>query len=106
MTKLRAAVMLAVVMLLTGPADATTVNFAVNPALIGVVGSGDVDLFSPNLNGMALQGQALSLDLVLTDAVLARLFLPNPNQLVVVLNVPQTQARFRDLQAPRRQAFC
>jgi hypothetical protein len=93
MTKLTAAVVLVMVTLLTGPAGATTVNFAVDPALIGVVGSSDVDLFSPNLNGIVLQGQTLSLDLVLTDAVLARLFLTT-DQLGVLLNVHTNAGTF------------
>jgi hypothetical protein len=94
MTKLTAAVVLVVITLLTRPAGAITVNFAVDPALIGVVGSSDVDLFSPNLNGIVLQGQTLSLDLVLTDAVLARHFLLTPDQLGVLLNVHTNASTF------------
>jgi hypothetical protein len=96
MMRLTAAVVLVlvVVTLLTGPAGATTVNFAVDPALIGVVGSSDVDLSSSDLNGIVLQGQTLSLDLVLTDAVLARLFLLATDQLGVLLNVHTNAGTF------------
>ncbi len=94
MKKLTAAVTLALVVLSTGSAGATTVGFSVSPALIGVVGSSDVDLFSPGLNGTTLQGQALSLDLVLTNAVRARLFLLATDQLGVQLIVHTNAATF------------
>jgi hypothetical protein len=74
------------VILATAPTHATAIQFAVDPALVGVVVSNqDVDLFSPDLNGTLMQGQALSLDLVLADDVLARFLLLH--QLGIVLSI-------------------
>ena len=53
----------------------TTVQFAVDPSDVGPIFRTDVDFFSPDLNGMVLAGQSLSLNLVLSNQELARLFL-------------------------------
>jgi hypothetical protein len=81
-------------------AAATTVQFSVDPTLIGTTLSGDVNLFSPGLDGVGLQGQTLSLDLVLADAVLARLFLGSPTQLGVLFVVHTTAATFPGFAGP------
>jgi hypothetical protein len=65
-----------------------TVQFAVNPADIGTVfRGGSVDLFSSGLNGTVVSGQALSLDLVLSGSVLARLYATDPAALGVELEI-------------------
>jgi len=67
---------------------ATTVSFTPSPANIGVpFQNTNVDLFSTGLNGMTLSGQSLSLDLVLTTDLLARIQLTNPSQLGITLTV-------------------
>jgi len=69
-------------------AAATTVSFTPSPANIGVpFQNTNVDLFSTGLNGMTLSGQSLSLDLLLTNDLLARIQLLNPGQLGIVLTV-------------------
>jgi len=69
-------------------ASATTVSFTPSPAAIGVpFQNTNVDLFSTGLNGMTLSGQSLSLDLVLTNDLLARIQLINPGQLGIALTV-------------------
>src|SRR5512132_3313934 len=81
-------------------AVATTVQFSVDPALIGTTLSGDVNLFSPGLDGVGLQGQTLSLDLVLADAVLARLLLGSPTEFGVLFFVHTTAATFPGFAGP------
>jgi len=57
--------------------DATTIEFQVPFQRIGPVltgGSASADLLSSGLNGVMFQGQTLSLDFVLADDVLARMF--------------------------------
>jgi hypothetical protein len=67
-------------------AAATTVSFTPSPANIGVpFQNTTVNLFSTGLNGMMLSGQSLSLDLVLTNDLLARIQLINPGQLGIAL---------------------
>jgi len=61
------------------PAFATNVTFGVPPEKIGPVFNGSVDLSSSSLNGMTLTGQAMSLDLMFANNILARLSLPNPD---------------------------
>jgi hypothetical protein len=50
-----------------------TVQFTVSPTDIGLHTASPVVLFSSGLDGIVLSGQILSLDLVLSDNVLARL---------------------------------
>jgi hypothetical protein len=64
------------------------VEFTVDPANIGTLyGPKDVDLFSAGLNGTVLSGQDLSLDLMLSNDVLARLFLVEPHAFAIGLEV-------------------
>lgn len=65
-----------------------TLQFAVDPTNIGTVyQGGDVDLTSSGLDGTILAGQRLPLELVLSDDVLARLFLSDPNAFGVNLTL-------------------
>jgi len=76
------------VILFAQPAAATTISFTPSPANIGVLFSNtEVDLFSTGLNGMTLSGQSLSLDLVLSNELLARIQLLEPQTLGVSLAV-------------------
>ena len=61
------------VLVSTAPAAATTVIFAVAPGQIGPGLTGDIDLASSHLNGIALGGQSLSLDLLFDQDLLARM---------------------------------
>lgn len=73
---------------LAQPAAADTVTFVVTPDKVGPLFSGgSVDLFSPGLNGTALSGQALSLDLVFQPGMLARLAMLSPQVFGVNLNI-------------------
>ena len=56
-----------------GAAATTTVTFPVGAGQIGTPLTGDIDLFSSGLNGLALDQQSLSLDLVLAQDLLARM---------------------------------
>lgn len=93
------AALLGVVLLaaLATRAAATTVQFSVDPTLIGTTLSGDVDLFSSGLDGVGLQGQTLSLDLVLADTVPARLLLGSPTQFGVLFVVHTNAGTFPGL---------
>ena len=79
-----------------------TVQFTVDPANIGIFngGPGDVDLFSSGLNGTVLAGQGLSLDLVLSDNLLARLSLSNPQAFGLGLSVFTTAGTFPGFAGP------
>jgi len=79
-----------------------TIQFSVDPANIGMLngGPGSVDLFSSGLNGTVLTGQGLSLDLVLSDNVLARLFLSDPGTFGIALNVFTTAGIFPGFAGP------
>jgi hypothetical protein len=77
------------------------VKFTVDPANIGIVyGEGDFDLFSSGLNGTVLAGQSLSLDLVLSNDVLARLFLSDPSRFGIELNVYTNAGTFPGFLGP------
>ncbi|HET9215929.1 MAG TPA: PEP-CTERM sorting domain-containing protein [Terriglobia bacterium] len=84
-----AAVFVLLAVLLSVPsAAATTIPFTPSPANIGVSFSNtEVDLFSSGLNGTTLAGQPMSLDLVLTNDLLARIQLTTPDALGVTLTV-------------------
>lgn len=58
------------------PLDAAglTMELTIDASLIGPKVSGEIDLFSSALDGMLLQGQSLSLDILFGDEVLARVF--------------------------------
>jgi len=58
-----------------------TVQFTFPPASIGtpIHGPGSFDVFSSGLNGTVLAGETLSLDLTLSNDVLARLYLAAPS---------------------------
>lgn len=78
-----------------------TVQFTVDPANIGAVSQGgSVDLFSSGLNGTVLAGQSLSLDLVLSNEVLARLFLSDPQAISIGLNVYTNAGTFPGFAGP------
>jgi hypothetical protein len=81
-------VLTGVLMGLPAVAYCDTIQFAVDPANIGTVyQGGTIDLSSSGLNGTVLSGQSLSLDLVLSNNVLAKLFVPDPSALGVELIV-------------------
>lgn len=78
-----------------------TVQFTVDPANIGTVSEGgSVDLFSSGLNGDVLTGQSVSLDLVLGNDMLARLFLSDPNAFGIELIVYTTAGTFPGFAGP------
>lgn len=67
---------------------ADTIIFATRPSQIGFVRQpGYIDIDSPDLNGLVLSGQHLSLDLSLGGDVLARTWMLTPNQFCVLLMV-------------------
>ena len=81
-----------------------TVQFTVDPANTGIVYTGAntpfIDLFSPGLNGTLLTGQSLSLDLMLSNQVLARLFLNDPGAFGVELIVYTNAGTFPGFAGP------
>jgi len=69
-----------------GWADA--VNFTVPPSDFGTIfAGGSVDLFSSSLDGTVLSGQSLSLDVLLSDSVLAHIQAVDPNSFGVNLEI-------------------
>jgi hypothetical protein len=71
---------------------ADTLQFTVPLADIGpTFQSGNITLFSSELDGTVLAGQSLSLDLVLANTDLARLFLSNPGLFGIAMTI-QTNA--------------
>jgi hypothetical protein len=79
-----------------------TVQFTVGTASIGtpIQGPGTVDLFSSGLNGTVLAGQSLSLDLLLSNDVLARLFLPDPGTFGIGLTIYTNAGTFPGFTGP------
>ena len=79
-----------------------TVQFTVAPANIGtpIQGPVDFDLFSSGLNGTVLAGQSLSLDLVLDNDVLARLFLLDPGTFGIGLDIHTNAGTFPGFAGP------
>jgi hypothetical protein len=79
-----------------------TVQFTVAPANIGtpIQGPVDFDLFSSGLNGTVLAGQSLSLDLVLDNDVLARLFLVDPGTFGIGLSLHTNAGIFPGFAGP------
>jgi hypothetical protein len=79
-----------------------TVQFTVAPANIGTLIQGpvDIDLFSSGLNGTVLAGQSLSLDLVLDQDVLARLFLLDPGTFGIGLTIHTNAGTFPGFAGP------
>ena len=79
-----------------------TVQFAVPPANIGTLIQGPVelDLSSSGLNGTVLAGQSLSLNLVLDNAVLARLFLLDPGTFGIGLDIHTNAGTFPGFAGP------
>jgi hypothetical protein len=79
-----------------------TVPFTVNPANIGtpIQGPGSVDFFSSGLNGTVLAGQSLSLDLLLSNDVLARLFLLDPGTFGIELTIYTNAGTFPGFTGP------
>jgi hypothetical protein len=73
-----------------------TVQFTVGTANIGtpIQGPGSVDFFSSGLNGTVLAGQSLSLDLLLSNDVLARLFLSDPGTFGIGLTISTNAGTF------------
>lgn len=82
--------------LFVAPLQATTINFSVDPAQTGTVFTGDawptgsLYLHSSDLNGTVLTGQSLSLDAVLNDDVLARIFALDVGRLGILLEIQAT----------------
>lgn len=77
-----------------------SVQFTVDPANIGTSYKGGVvDLFSSGLNGAVLSGQSLSLDLVLSNEVLARLSVSYPS-FGILLNVHTNAGTFPGFAGP------
>jgi hypothetical protein len=71
---------------------ADTLQFTVPLADIGpTFVSGNITLFSSDLDGTVLAGQSLSLDLVLANTDLARLFLSSPGLFGIEMTI-QTNA--------------
>src|SRR5258705_9250002 len=79
-----------------------TVQFTVAAANIGtpIQGPVDFDLFSSGLNGTVVAGQSLSLDLVLDNDVLARLFLVDPGTFAIGLNLHTNAGIFPGFAGP------
>jgi hypothetical protein len=79
-----------------------TVQFTVNAANIGtpIQGPGAVDFFSSGLNGTVLAGQNLSLDLLLSNDVLARLFLSDPGTFGIGLTIHTNAGTFPGFTGP------
>jgi hypothetical protein len=78
-----------------------TVKFTVEPANIGtVIQAPFVDVFSSGLNGIVLKGQNLSLDLVLSNDVLARLFLSDPTTFGIGLTIDTNAGTFPGFAGP------
>ena len=79
-----------------------TVQFTVAPANIGTLIQGpvDIDFFSSGLNGTVLAGQSLSLDLVLDNDVLARLFLLDPSTFGIGLDIHTNAGTFPGFAGP------
>jgi hypothetical protein len=78
-------------------------EFTVPPGNIGTTIQGPgtfVDLFSSGLNGTVLAGQSLSLDLVLSNDVLARLFLADPGGFGLGLTFVTNAATFPGFAGP------
>ena len=78
-----------------------TVQFTVEPANIGtVIQAPFVDVFSSGLNGIVLKGQNLSLDLVLSNDVLARLFLSDSTTFGIGLTIDTNAGTFPGFAGP------
>ncbi|MGB6199525.1 MAG: PEP-CTERM sorting domain-containing protein [Candidatus Acidiferrales bacterium] len=87
----RSVLLFAIVVASSSIGRCDTVQFAVPPADVGApFNGGSVDLFSSGLNGTVLTGQSLSLDLVLSDDVLARVYANDPDALGVELAIYTT----------------
>jgi hypothetical protein len=82
----------------SAPLGATTLTFNVDPAQTGIVftqsdfpsGNHNINFHSSDLNGTILNGQSLSLDAVLGNDVLARVFALFPNQFGILLDIQTT----------------
>ena len=78
-----------------------TVQFTVEPSNIGtLIQASSVDLISSGLNGTVLTGQSLSLDLVLSNDVLARLFLSDPTTFGIGLTLDTNAGTFPGFAGP------
>jgi hypothetical protein len=90
--------------LITAPeiGSCDTVQFTVDPANIGtpIQGPGYVDLFSAGLNGTMLAGQSVSLDLLFSNDVLARLFLSDPGAFGIGLTIHSNAGTFPGFPGP------
>jgi hypothetical protein len=94
--------LLGILIALPAMALCDTVQFTVNAANIGtpIQGPGNIDLFSSDLNGTVLAGQSLSLDLLLSNDVLARLFLPDPGTFGIGLTIYTNAGTFPGFTGP------
>src|SRR6266851_8896269 len=97
----RSILLLGILIALPAIGRCDTVEFTVNPASIGTLmqGPGNIDLFSSGLNGTVLAGQSISLELLFSNDVLARLFLSDPSSFGVELSIHTSAGHFRDFLA-------
>jgi hypothetical protein len=98
----RAIVLLGILLALPVISWCDTVQFTVDPANIGtpIQGPGFVDFFSSGLNGTVLAGQSLSLNLVVSNDVLARLFLSDPSTFGIGLIIHTNAGTFPGFAGP------
>jgi hypothetical protein len=91
----RSKLLFAIFIALPGLGWCEVVAFTVDPANIGTLyETGSVDVSSSGLNGTVLAGQSLSLDLVLSNDVLARLLLSDPGLFGVTLSIDTNAGTF------------
>jgi len=98
----RSILLLGILIALPAIGRCDTVQFSVNAANIGtpIQGVGDFDLFSSGLDGTVLTGQSISLDLLFSDDVLARLFLTAPGTFGIGLSIHTNAGTFPGFAGP------
>jgi hypothetical protein len=98
----RSILLLGILIALPAIGRCDAVEFTVNPASIGTLiqGPGNIDLFSSGLNGTVLAGQSISLDLLFSNDVLARLFLSDPSSFGVELSIHTSAGTFPGFSGP------
>jgi len=77
----------AVLLAFTASGFADTIQFAIPDVQTGIIQPGYFDIYSSGLNGTVLNGQSLSLDLMIANDVLARVFMLDPDRFCVLLMV-------------------
>lgn len=77
---MRISLVLALAFLFVVPVQATTITFTVDPALTGsFIKNSQYDFHSSDLNGTPLNGQAMSIDAIFANNILARVGMFYPN---------------------------